>query len=154
MLSCWPGPLAWRSTRSVASPDPTLRPDFLRGHGGMVIGAACLGAISWAAGGIEAVAAFGRPQWGAALYLATVCGPGIYYLWSFALGTPLGSVRPVRPLLEGAVHPCARQPRIVWQPRRDTRPWACVAPELAASLPFHVAQRKEKIDVLVRDRRS
>jgi len=54
---------------------------------GMVIGAACLGAISWAAGGIEAVAAFGRPQWGAALYLATVCGAGIYYLWSFALGT-------------------------------------------------------------------
>src|SRR3954465_5522352 len=46
---------------------PTLRPDFLRGHGGMVIAAACLGAISWAAGGIEAVAAFGRPQWGAAL---------------------------------------------------------------------------------------
>jgi len=54
---------------------------------GMVIGAACLGAIAWAAGGIEAVAAFGRPQWGAALYLATVCGAGIYYLWSFALGT-------------------------------------------------------------------
>src|SRR3954451_12799448 len=86
MLSCWPGPLAWRSTRSVASPDPTLRPDFLRGHGGMVIGAACLAAISWAAGGIGAVAAFGGPQWGAALYLATVCGAGIYYLWSFALG--------------------------------------------------------------------
>ena len=54
---------------------------------GMVIGAACLGAISWAAGGIEAVAAFEGPQWGAALYLATVCGAGIYYLWSFALGT-------------------------------------------------------------------
>jgi drug/metabolite transporter (DMT)-like permease len=54
---------------------------------GMVIGAACLGAIAWAAGGIEAVAAFGRPQWSAALYLATVCGAGIYYLWSFALGT-------------------------------------------------------------------
>src|SRR3954468_7054109 len=54
---------------------------------GMVIGAACLGAISWATGGIEAVAAFGGPQWGAALYLATVCGAGIYYLWSFALGT-------------------------------------------------------------------
>jgi drug/metabolite transporter (DMT)-like permease len=54
---------------------------------GMVIGAACLGAIAWAAGGIEAVAAFGRPQWSATLYLATVCGAGIYYLWSFALGT-------------------------------------------------------------------
>jgi drug/metabolite transporter (DMT)-like permease len=54
---------------------------------GMVIGAACLGAIAWGAGGIEAVAAFGRPQWSAALYLATVCGAGIYYLWSFALGT-------------------------------------------------------------------
>src|SRR3954466_15687125 len=53
---------------------------------GMVIGAACLGAIAWGAGGIEAVAAFGGPQWGAALYLATVCGAGIYYLWSFALG--------------------------------------------------------------------
>ena len=54
---------------------------------GMVIGAACLSVISWTAGGIEAVAAFGRPQWGAALYLATVCGAGIYYLWGFALGT-------------------------------------------------------------------
>ena len=54
---------------------------------GMVIGAACLAAISWAAGGFEAVAAFGGPQWGATLYLATVCGAGIYYLWSFALGT-------------------------------------------------------------------
>jgi drug/metabolite transporter (DMT)-like permease len=54
---------------------------------GMIIGAACLGAISWAIGGIGAVASFGRPQWGAALYLATVCGAGIYYLWSFALGT-------------------------------------------------------------------
>src|SRR3954463_686996 len=53
---------------------------------GIVIGAACLGAISWATGGIEAVAWFGGPQWGAALYLATVCGAGIYYLWSFALG--------------------------------------------------------------------
>src|SRR3954454_9744121 len=54
---------------------------------GMIIGATCLGAISWAIGGIEAVASFGRPQWGPALYLATVCGAGIYYLWSFALGT-------------------------------------------------------------------
>jgi len=53
---------------------------------GMAIGAACVGAISWATGGIEAVAAFGYPQWGAALYLATVCGAGIYYLWSSALG--------------------------------------------------------------------
>ena len=31
--------------------------------------------------------AFGGPQWAAALYLAVVCGAGIYYLWSFALGT-------------------------------------------------------------------
>src|SRR5215212_10259082 len=54
---------------------------------GMVIGAACLGAIAWGAGGIEAVATFGQPQWSAALYLATVCGAGIYYLWGFALGT-------------------------------------------------------------------
>jgi len=54
---------------------------------GMVIGAVCLGAVSWATGGIEAVAVFGRPQWEAVLYLATVCGAGIYYLWSFALGT-------------------------------------------------------------------
>jgi drug/metabolite transporter (DMT)-like permease len=54
---------------------------------GMVIGAGCLGAVCWAAGGIEAVLAFGGPQWAAALYLATFCGAGIYYLWSFALGT-------------------------------------------------------------------
>src|SRR3954467_12548400 len=54
---------------------------------GMVVGAACLGAVSWAAGGLEAVMAFGGPQWAAALYLAVVCGAGIYYLWSFALGT-------------------------------------------------------------------
>ena len=54
---------------------------------GMLIGAVCLGAVSWAAGGIEAVMAFGGPQWAAALYLATFCGAGIYYLWSFALGT-------------------------------------------------------------------
>jgi drug/metabolite transporter (DMT)-like permease len=54
---------------------------------GMVIGAGCLGAVCWAAGGIEAVMAFGGPQWAAALYLATFCGAGIYYLWSFALGT-------------------------------------------------------------------
>src|SRR3954452_9196601 len=54
---------------------------------GMVIGAVCLGAVSWAAGGIEAVMAFGGPQWAAAVYLATFCGAGIYYLWSFALGT-------------------------------------------------------------------
>ena len=54
---------------------------------GMVIGAACLGAISWATGGIAAVAAFGGLQWSAALYLAVVCGAGLYYLWSFALGT-------------------------------------------------------------------
>src|SRR3954462_8230957 len=54
---------------------------------GMVIGAGCLGAVCWAAGGLEAVMAFGGPQWAAALYLAVVCGAGIYYLWSFALGT-------------------------------------------------------------------
>src|SRR5215203_3277482 len=54
---------------------------------GMVIGAACLGAVSWAAGGIEAVTAFGGRQWAAALYLATFGGAGIYFLWSFALGT-------------------------------------------------------------------
>jgi len=54
---------------------------------GMAIGAACLGAISWATGGIAAVAAFGGLQWSAALYLAVVCGAGLYYLWSFALGT-------------------------------------------------------------------
>src|SRR3954467_12797628 len=54
---------------------------------GMIIGAVCLGAISWATGGIEAVTAFGGRQWVAALYLATVCGAGIYYLWTFALGT-------------------------------------------------------------------
>ena len=54
---------------------------------GMVIGAACLGAISWATGGIAAVMAFGGLQWSAALYLAVVCGAGLYYLWSFALGT-------------------------------------------------------------------
>jgi len=53
---------------------------------GMVIGAACLGGISWATGGIAAVAAFGGLQWSAALYLAVVCGAGLYYLWSFALG--------------------------------------------------------------------
>src|SRR3954451_1250799 len=34
---------------------------------GMVVGAACLGAVSWAAGGLEAVMAFGGPQWAAAL---------------------------------------------------------------------------------------
>src|SRR5215210_3751953 len=54
---------------------------------GMIIGAACLGVISCAAGETEGVMAFGRPQWAAAFYLATVCGAGIYYLWSFALGT-------------------------------------------------------------------
>ncbi len=59
---------------------------------GMIIGAACLGAISWAAGGIEAVGSFGGPQWAAALYLAVVCGAGIYYLWSFALGTVSPSI--------------------------------------------------------------
>jgi drug/metabolite transporter (DMT)-like permease len=54
---------------------------------GMVIGSVCLGAVPWAAGGIESVTAFGGSQWAAALYLATFCGAGIYYLWSFALGT-------------------------------------------------------------------
>ena len=54
---------------------------------GMITGAVCLGTISWVAGGIEAVSSLGGPQWGAALYLAVVCGAGIYYLWSFALGT-------------------------------------------------------------------
>jgi drug/metabolite transporter (DMT)-like permease len=54
---------------------------------GMVIGAACLGAVSWATGGIAAVVAFGGLQWAAALYLAVVCGAGLYYLWSVALGT-------------------------------------------------------------------
>src|SRR4051795_11240755 len=44
---------------------------------GMMIGAACLGAISWATGGIAAVVAFGGLQWGAALYLAVVCGAGL-----------------------------------------------------------------------------
>jgi drug/metabolite transporter (DMT)-like permease len=44
---------------------------------GMIIGAACLGMISWVAGGIEAVGSFGGPQWGASLYLAVVCGAGI-----------------------------------------------------------------------------
>src|SRR3954453_17136621 len=39
---------------------------------GMLIGAVCLATLSWATGGIEAVAAFGPPQWGAALYLAVV----------------------------------------------------------------------------------
>src|SRR4051812_22901500 len=53
----------------------------------MIIGAACLGAISWVVGGIEAVGSVGGLQWGAALYLAVVCGAGLYYLWSFALGT-------------------------------------------------------------------
>jgi|1185.fasta_scaffold488851_1 hypothetical protein len=37
---------------------------------------------------------------------------------------------------------------------RVTPLWACAAPKLAPSLPFHVAQGKEKIDVLVRDRLS
>src|SRR4051794_3163409 len=59
---------------------------------GMVIGAVCLAAMSCAAGGIEAVGSFGGAQWGAALYLAVVCGAGIYYLWSFALGTVSPSV--------------------------------------------------------------
>ena len=54
---------------------------------GMITGAVCLGTISWVAGGIEAASSFGGPQWGAALYLAVVCGAGFYYLWSFALGT-------------------------------------------------------------------
>src|SRR3954468_2324234 len=59
---------------------------------------------------------------------------------------------PVLRQVDGGIDsPCrTANPRLAT--RRVARLWACVAPKLAPSLPFHLAQRKQKIDVLVRDR--
>ena len=67
---------AWRSTRSGRAPLIRRSGPIAFAVSGMVIGTACLATLSWATGGIEAVAGFGPPQWGAAVYFAVVCGPG------------------------------------------------------------------------------
>src|SRR5262249_101587 len=51
----------------------------------MGVGALCLILISLWRGSFEPVAAFGLPQWGAALYLGAVGAALTFYLWSFAL---------------------------------------------------------------------
>src|SRR4051794_35522779 len=101
---------------------------------GMMIGAVCLTALSCAAGGMEAVGSFGGPQWGAALYLAVVCGAGIYYLWSFALGTVSPSivaltvtVNPITASIFGAL--------LLGEPIRPSLLSACSAWLLGSGLP-------------------
>jgi drug/metabolite transporter (DMT)-like permease len=51
----------------------------------MGVGAACLIALGCARGSFAAVAAFGAPQWSAALYLGALGGALTFFLWAFAL---------------------------------------------------------------------
>jgi drug/metabolite transporter (DMT)-like permease len=51
----------------------------------MGVGAICLIAISLARGSFAPVAAFGRPEWIAMLYLGVVGGAVTFFLWSYAL---------------------------------------------------------------------
>ena len=53
---------------------------------GMGCGAAFLVAASAASGRLGALASLNGPQWGAAGYLAIVCGTLLFFLWAFALG--------------------------------------------------------------------
>jgi drug/metabolite transporter (DMT)-like permease len=76
----------------------------------MGIGAACLISISWWRGSFEPVAAFGLPQWVAALYLGAFGAALTFYLWAFALErtTPTRvaisvTVNPVSASLVGAM---------------------------------------------------
>jgi drug/metabolite transporter (DMT)-like permease len=51
----------------------------------MGVGAACLIALAWTRGSFASVAAFGAPQWIAALYLGAFGGALTFFLWAFAL---------------------------------------------------------------------
>jgi len=76
----------------------------------MGVGAACLILISCWCGSFAPVAAFGLPQWSAAVYLGAFGSALTFYLWAFALArtTPTRvaisvSVNPVTAGLVGAV---------------------------------------------------
>jgi drug/metabolite transporter (DMT)-like permease len=76
----------------------------------MGVGAACLILISYWRGSFAPVAAFGNPQWLAAIYLGAFGGALTFYLWAFALDrtTPTRvaisvTVNPVTASLFGAV---------------------------------------------------
>jgi drug/metabolite transporter (DMT)-like permease len=76
----------------------------------MGVGALCLVLISLWRGSFALVAAFGPPQWGAAVYLGAVGAALTFYLWSFALErtTPTRvaisvTVNPIAASLVGAV---------------------------------------------------
>jgi drug/metabolite transporter (DMT)-like permease len=51
----------------------------------MGVGAACLIVLSWLRGSFMPVAAFGTPQWLAAIYLGAFGSALTFFLWSFAL---------------------------------------------------------------------
>ena len=76
----------------------------------MGVGAACLILISYWRGSFAPVAAFGSPQWLAAIYLGSFGGALTFYLWAFALDrtTPTRvaisvTINPVTASLFGAV---------------------------------------------------
>ncbi len=76
----------------------------------MGVGATFLVLLSWWRGSFAPVAAFGPPQWGAALYLGAFGAALTFYLWAFALErtTPTRvaisvTVNPVTASLVGAV---------------------------------------------------
>jgi drug/metabolite transporter (DMT)-like permease len=76
----------------------------------MAAGAACLGAISWAEGGLGALAMLEPGQWVAVLYLGIVGGGLAFWLWAFALQrtTPTRvavsvTVNPIAAALVGAL---------------------------------------------------
>ncbi len=52
----------------------------------MGVGAACLIATAWLRGSFTPVAAFGIPQWLAAIYLGAFGSALTFFLWAFALG--------------------------------------------------------------------
>ena len=53
---------------------------------GMGVGAACLLAVSALSGGLMQLGSLSVPQWSASIYLATICGALIFFLWAYALG--------------------------------------------------------------------
>ncbi len=76
----------------------------------MAAGAACLGAISWAEGGLGVLAMLDPRQWAAVLYLGVVGGGLAFWLWAFALQrtTPTRvavsvTVNPIAAALVGAL---------------------------------------------------
>lgn len=74
LYSIWSRPFI---RRSGAIPFTTLS---------MSVGAVCLILVSWGRGSFAPVAAFGAPQWIAAVYLGVFGAALTFYLWAFALG--------------------------------------------------------------------